>query len=47
MIGGCPISWKSKLQTDIALYTMEPEYVAMSVAMREVLYLQRIAWTIF
>ncbi len=26
----CPILWKSKLQTDIALSTMEAEYVALS-----------------
>ena len=32
---GCPILWKSKLQTEIALSTMEAEYVAMSQACKE------------
>ena len=31
----CPITWASKLQTLTALYTMEAEYVALSMAMRE------------
>ena len=31
---GCPVVWKSKLQTDIATSTMESEYTALSVAMR-------------
>ena len=33
----CPIIWQSKLQT-IALSTTEAEYVALSTAMRDVIY---------
>ena len=31
----CPVLWKSKLQTEIALSTMEAEYVALSTACRD------------
>ena len=34
---GCLIYWCSKLQTEICLGTTEAEYVALSMAMREVL----------
>ena len=34
----CPITWASKLQTTIALSTTEAEYVALSTAMRDVIY---------
>ena len=37
ILGGCPISWASKLQTEIALSTLEAEYIALSTAMRELL----------
>ena len=36
-IGGCPLTWCSKLQTEIALSTMEAEYIALSQSMRELL----------
>jgi Reverse transcriptase (RNA-dependent DNA polymerase) len=36
-IGGCPLTWTSKLQTEIALSTMEAEYIALSQSMRELL----------
>ena len=39
-IANCPVIWASKLQTDIALSTMEAEYNALSIAMRSVLPLQ-------
>ena len=34
---GCPVTWCSKLQTEIALSTMEAEYIALSQAMRTVI----------
>jgi len=37
---GCPISWVSKLQTEIALSTTEAEYQALSTCMRDVLPLR-------
>lgn len=39
---GCPIHWASKLQSEIALGTTEAEYIALSMATRELLPLQRI-----
>jgi hypothetical protein len=36
-IAGCPLIWVSKMQTEIALSTMESEYVALSQAMRELI----------
>jgi hypothetical protein len=32
---GCPITWTSKLQTEIALSTTESEYLALSTCLRE------------
>ena len=37
MAFNCPVLWKSKLQTEIALSTMEAEYVAISTACRDLL----------
>ena len=34
---GCPIIWQSKLQTDITLSSTASEYVAFSMAMRELI----------
>lgn len=34
---GCPVVWKSKLQTEIALSTMEAEYVALSTACKDLI----------
>jgi len=34
---GCPVYWRSKLQSEIALSTTEAEYIALSMAMQEVL----------
>ena len=36
-LGGCLISWHSKFQTEIALSTLEAEYIALSTGMRELL----------
>jgi hypothetical protein len=36
---GCPITWSSKLQSTIALSTSEAEYIAMSSALKEIVYL--------
>ena len=40
-LGGSPVTWSSKLQTEIALSTMEAEYIAASTSMRTLLPLQR------
>ena len=34
-LGGCPISWTSKLQTEIALFTLEADYITLYPAMKE------------
>lgn len=34
---GCPIVWRSNLQTEIALSTMEAEYVAFSTACKDLI----------
>ena len=34
---GCPIFWTSKLQTTIALSTMEAEYVILSTALHDII----------
>ncbi|CAJ1967493.1 unnamed protein product [Cylindrotheca closterium] len=39
---GCPVVWVSRLQTDIATATMEAEYNALSMAMRDILPLRRV-----
>jgi hypothetical protein len=39
-IGGCPLVWKSKLQSTIALSTVEAEYSALSTSMRDLLPLK-------
>jgi hypothetical protein len=37
--GSVPVLWKSKVQTEIALSTMEAEYIALSTAMRSLVHL--------
>ena len=37
MYTGCPITWCSKLQTEIALSTTEAEYIALSQGLKEVI----------
>ncbi len=37
MFAGCPITWSSRLQTEIALSTTESEYIVLSTAIRDVI----------
>ena len=37
MYARCPITWGSKLQTEIALSTTESEYIVLLTAMREII----------
>ncbi|PHT93718.1 hypothetical protein T459_01600 [Capsicum annuum] len=39
-IGGCAISWKITLQTTVALSTIEAEYMAITEAFKEVIWLK-------
>jgi hypothetical protein len=39
---GCPIHWASKLQSEIALSTTESEYIALSMASRELIPLHQL-----
>lgn len=39
---GCPLIWASKRQTLIALSTTEAEYIALSTALREVIFLMQL-----
>jgi hypothetical protein len=39
MFAGCPLIWLSKLQTEIALSFTKAEYIALSTATREIIYL--------
>ncbi len=34
---GCPVCWASKVQSQVALSTTEAEYIAMSMALRDVI----------
>ena len=35
LVAGCPVLWKSKLQSEVALSTMEAEYVALSTSCKD------------
>jgi hypothetical protein len=39
---GCPVTWCSKLQTEIALSSTEKEYIALSMATRDLLPLHHL-----
>ena len=39
MYANCPILWSSKMQSIITLSTTEAEYVALSTALRDVIYI--------
>ena len=41
-ISGCPILWVSRLQSDVAGSTMEAEYNALSMAMKDVIPIQEL-----
>ena len=41
-MGNSPVIWASKLQTEVALSTMEAEYIALSTAMRALLPMRRL-----
>ena len=40
LIGNCPVLWVSKLQTEVAVSTMEAEYIALGMAMRDLIPLR-------
>ena len=41
-LAGCPLMWKSTLQSEVSVSTMHAEYVALSSAMCEMLPLKRL-----
>ena len=41
-IGGAPVSWKSSKQSCVALSTTEAEYIALSTAAQEAIWLRRL-----
>jgi hypothetical protein len=45
-LGEVPILWKSKLQPQIALSTMEAEYIALSTALRSLLPVKAVLRTV-
>ena len=45
-LGGCPVIWVSKLQTEIALSTLEAEYIALSSSMRDLVPMRRLLFEI-
>jgi len=41
-LGNTPVTWSSKLQTEIALSTLEAEYIALSSSLRELIPVRRL-----
>ena len=41
-MSNAPVSWQSKQQTSVALFSMEAEYMALCAATQEVIWLRRI-----
>ena len=41
-LGSVPITWFSKIQGEIALSTMEAEYIALSTGMRELIGMRKL-----
>ena len=46
LIAGGPVSWKSRKQSTVALSTAEAEYVALSTAVQECMWMQTLNWEI-
>jgi hypothetical protein len=42
LYAGCPITWSSKLQTQVALSSTEAEIIALSTSLREAIYLMQL-----
>ena len=42
MYAGCHVLWVSCLQTEITLSTTEPEYIALSQSMRDLIFLMNL-----
>ncbi|CAI7765173.1 unnamed protein product [Closterium sp. NIES-53] len=42
VVGGGPVSWRSKKQTETALFSIESEYIAMFHGVNEVIWLKRL-----
>jgi hypothetical protein len=42
IFAGCPLLWVSKLQTEVALSTLEAEYIALSQSMRDLIPARRL-----
>jgi hypothetical protein len=42
LLGGCPLVWKSQLQTEISLSTLEAEYSALSFSLKALIPLKRL-----
>jgi hypothetical protein len=40
MLAGCPVVWKSQLQTELSMSTLEAEYSALSYALKTLLPLK-------
>jgi hypothetical protein len=45
-LANCPLLWASKLQVEVALSTMEAEYVALSQSMRDLIPIRRMVKTV-
>ena len=41
-VGGAPVSWKSRKQTCVALSTAEAEYISLTIAAQEAIWLNRL-----
>ena len=41
-MSGCPVAWRSKLQRDVALSSTEAEYLALSAAVKEAMWIKQL-----